>query len=490
MNRWDLVQELFETTVGLEPHERERYLREHTDGDLALMRDVEALAAADAQALDAFDRGATQLLLELRNDRSTEQAPEALVGATFDAYRVDAHLSSGGMAHVYRATRTSAGTERRVALKVLRAGLDTEAFLQRFQRERRTLATLEHEHIVAFLDAGALPDGRPYLVMEYVEGRRLSEWGAQASRTERLRLFLSILAAVQYAHHSLVVHRDLKPSNILVTDKGTPKLLDFGVAAVLEEDDDPRTPLTPAYASPEQLRGAPVTTATDVYSLGVVLHELLCGALPAEGVVPDLPADLVAVLARACSVDPSARYASADALADDLRRWLAHEPVHARANTWGHRLSLGLRRHRYAAALTAAVLVALVAGWVGSDLARRRAETEASAGWGAHAQARGAARVFKDWLTTSVAQDPGLFADATEHLEASLRQGLERYPETETLVRMTLAELYLGRGDRERAAPHAERAWELAQGTRGVGRGDRERAALLHAQTGSPAPDR
>lgn len=479
MKRWQLIQELFEATAGLDAPERERVLRERTGDDSELGREVEALVAADTTPAGELDRSATDLLLELR----AEPPAADLVGLEFGAYRLDAHHSSGGMAHVYRATRTSAGTERRVALKVLRPGLDTDSLLQRFQRERETLAALEHDHIVAFLDAGALPDGRPFLVMEFVEGEPLSRWGRSASQRECIELFLQVLTAVQYAHRSLVVHRDLKPSNLLVTAQGVPKLLDFGVASVLEaegEDTAVGVPMTPAYASPEQLRGEPVTTATDVYSLGVLLYELLSGELPeSANSSGDLPADLAAIRCKACAPEPAQRYASVDRLADDLRRYLVHEPVAARPPSWIWRARLLLRRQRYALAVGAAVLVALVAGWIASDLARQRAERDASMGWGAHAQAKGASQVYEEWLTATVAGDAVLLTDAIEHLEQSLRRDLSEHPETETLLHLTLAELYLEREDGQGAAPHAERAWELAQKTVGIGRFDRARAGRL-----------
>ena len=389
------------------------------------------------------------------------------------------------MSHVYRATRSSAGTERRVALKVLRPGLDTRAFLDRFQRERQTLAALEHEHVVAFVDAGALPDGRPFLVMEYVDGVPLTAWARDVELNARLELFLQVLRAVQYAHQKLVVHRDLKPSNVLVTSQGVPKLLDFGVASVLATERasaEDGGPLTPAYASPEQLRGDPVTTASDVFSLGVLLHELVAGRLPRaapDPVAGEVPADLGAVIRRALAADPAQRYRSADHLADDLRRWLSAEPVSARPATWSYRASLFARRHRWPLAVAAAIVAALAIGWIGSDLDRRLAEQDAGIGWGAHAQAKAAARVFESWIASASAADPALADAAAAHLERALEQDLAELPEAETMVRLALADLYLDRGDALRASAHAERAWELARTTRGVGRAERERARRL-----------
>jgi len=310
MSRWQLEQELFEETAALEA--RARVLRERTGGDEELARRVERLVAADAHPLAALEGSATGVLLALRD----EPAPETLCGTTFGPYRVDAYVASSGMAHVYRATRSSAGTERRVALKVLRPGLAGEDFLARFRRERETLAALVHEHVVAFLDVGALPDGRPFLVMEYVEGAPLTIWARGVSLGRRLELFLQVLAVVQYAHQKLVLHRDLKPSNVLVTAQGAPKLLDFGIATALEPVDQVAGtpgPFTPGYASPEQLRGESVSTASDVYALGVLLREL--GTVDAgDGGPRRLPGDLAAAHLEATLQDEVAELPEAETL--------------------------------------------------------------------------------------------------------------------------------------------------------------------------------
>ena len=487
MKHWRLLQELFDATVDLEPDARARLLRERAAGDRELVRLVEGLATADRAPLSGFERTAADLLAAL----GPEAPPEALCGRTFGAYRVEQHLSSGGMGHVYRATRSAAGTERRVALKVLRPSLDLDAFLARFQRERRVLAALEHEHVVAFLDAGALPDGRPFLVMEYVDGVPITEWARATSATPRRRieLFLRVCAAVQYAHRMLVVHRDLKPSNVLVTAQGSPKLLDFGVASVLADGAEPeaRAPFTPAYAAPEALAGARPTAASDVYSLGVLLAELLGGDLPRSGRGAALGRDLGAIVAKAVEQDPARRYESVDRLIDDLRAHLSGEPVAARGGGWRYRAACTARRRRWSLAAATAVVAALVVGWVSSDLGRRSAEREAGRGWRAHAEVKAVARVLEGWVLASAGEDAGRAARAAAHLEQALAGDLGAFPEAETLVRMTLARLYLDRGEPARAREHAERAWELAQTTSGVGPAERARAAELRALAGGAA---
>jgi serine/threonine-protein kinase len=235
-----------------------------------------------------------------------------------------------------------------------------------------------------------------------------------------------------------------------------------------------------------------VTTASDVYSLGVLLRELATGDAGAAGdgaerARSSLGGDLAAIVQKAIAPLPRERYSSADELAGDLRRFLASEPVAARRATWAYRTHLFARRNRWPLALAAAIVVAAVAGWIGSDLRRRSAEREASRGWGAHAQAKTAARAFEEWIVSAAAADPALGAAAAAHLEATLRGRVAELPEAETVVRLALAELYLQLDDRARAAPHAERAAMLAHSTSGVGEPEQRRAAELLERCGAPA---
>ena len=351
-------------------------------------------------------------------------AAQALTGQMIGAYALVAPLGRGGMGSVWLAARTDGRFERRAAVKFLNiaiAGLGGE---ERFKREGAILARLAHPHIAQLLDAGVTSSGQPYLIIEYVEGDDIVRY-CDAHRLEvgaRLRLFLDVLAALAHAQTNLVVHRDIKPSNVLVTVDGRVKLLDFGIAKLLAQESGSGTPtqltrdgggaLTPLFAAPEQVTGGPVTTATDVYGCGLLLYELLTGQHPA-GPGPHSPLDLVKVIvetepphmsetvrpaaagaetvharaagraatpdrlgrmlrgdldtivAKALKKNPQERYASAAAMADDLRRYLAHEPIGARPDTLAYRTAKFVRRNRTAVVLTGLAVLAIAAGIIG-----------------------------------------------------------------------------------------------------------------------------
>jgi len=308
-------------------------------------------------------------------------------GAAVGPYRLLDRIGQGGMGEVYRAVR-AADFETQVAIKVVKRGMDTEFVLQHFCRERQILAALNHPNIARLLDGGAV-DGRPYLVMDYIEGVPITDYAErnELSTEARLRLFRIVCAAVEYAHQRLIVHRDLKPANILVTAAGEPKLLDFGIAKLLENSADCTVTsvalLTAECASPEQARGEPVTTASDVYALGVLLFELLSGERPYRftsrtpheiarviceterrrpGAIRPLPADLDNIVMKAMHKDARLRYRSAADLSADIERFLEGRPVTARPATLAYRAGKLLRRHRRAAAAATVAGIALSAG--------------------------------------------------------------------------------------------------------------------------------
>ena len=393
------LKELVGEALDLAAAERAAYLDLACGGDETLRREAATLLDLEDQAGD---------FLESSPMRGVEPPP--LAGTRLGAYRLLERLGSGGMGDVYLAERADGAFEQRVAVKVIRARAGLGELTERFTSERQLLAELEHPNIAGLLDGGATGDGRPYLVMEYVEGRPIDIYcRAEDLPVEaRLRLFLKVCAAVQHAHRHLVIHRDLKPANILVTAAGEPKLLDFGVAKDLGgAGKTPETrllvPVTPEYASPEQLTGEPATTAFDVYALGVVLYELLAGESPFSGDDPlsgrsraapptkpsarldgrgsrarrlrrRLAGDLDHVVLRALEPDPSKRYPSVEQLARDLERHLSGQPLETRSGAL-YRLGKSARRHWRA--LAAAVAVAVLAGfWLDGALERRQLERQ------------------------------------------------------------------------------------------------------------------
>jgi eukaryotic-like serine/threonine-protein kinase len=386
--RWQRITDLFHAAADLSPDEQREFLRSRSGGDEALVSEVEALLLEDRTPDSLLDRPLPDVARPLL-------APEALDGQ-LGPYRVVRLLGEGGMGVVYLVERADVGS--RAALKLLRDAWLSPSRRMRFQSEQRTLAQLDHPAIAQLHDAGTLPDGTPWFAMEFVEGVPITEYcrSRNVSLAERLRLFRAVCEAVQHAHRHAVIHRDLKPSNILVKPDGTVKLVDFGIAKQLEALDPTTEPtrtglrlLTPAYAAPEQFEGKRLGVHTDVYALGVVLYELLTGALPfdlagtapheaarrileSDPVRPSLVAhtslsasraawaDLDVLCLTAMHRDPARRYRSVEALIRDLDHHLRGEPLDARPDTVRYRLGKFLRRHRGAVAAAALVTLAVI----------------------------------------------------------------------------------------------------------------------------------
>jgi eukaryotic-like serine/threonine-protein kinase len=396
--RWSEVKTVLSGVLDAGPTERTEILNRLCGADTELRTTVESLLAMESKA-DQFD---TAVLpgAAFWGD-ATDKAPVEI-----GPYTILKEIGRGGMGVVYLADRADGEYDKRVAIKLITGARPDRNLDQRFRRERQILAQLEHPGIARLLDGGATLTGQPYLVMEYVEGPPLLAWcnEHQLPIAARLKLFLSVCEAVAYAHQKLIVHRDLKPGNILVTPAGDPKLLDFGLARVLDSDTDteitqagPRL-MTVAYASPEQIRGERQTVASDVYSLGVILYELLTAhrpyqlanasfaetirvtceqePLPPSQLNGRLRGDLETILLKSLAKDPSLRYATVDEFAADLRRHIDGQPIHARPATFSYRAGKFLRRHRIAipAAALAAALILSFAGlsWFEARRAQRR----------------------------------------------------------------------------------------------------------------------
>lgn len=438
--RWKQIKELFSGALEQDAGKRDAFLRRACSGDEALRAEVVSLLASADDG-----RAATSKVFRAVSAQPAEQVPEEedpMLGRRVGDYRIDRRIGYGGMAAVYLASRADDQFRMQVAVKVLRPDLDRAELSRRFLNERQTLAALDHPNIVKLLDGGTTDEGLPYLVMDYVEGKPIDEYCDSHSLAiqQRLHLFCKVCEGVDCAHQHRVIHRDLKPNNVLVTGEGVPKLLDFGIAKMLDPVDPSQASitrtanrhLTPAYASPEQVRGEAVTIATDIYSLGVVLYHLLSGHRPyrleqhtpaameraiceqepespstaidradsqtlpdgttvsitAENVSrtrelpPDklrrsLRGDLDNIVLKALQKDPQRRYASVDELSRDIRRHLDHQPVLARPTTWVYRASRFVRRHR--TEVMAAVVGALVSlGAIGYSVRERHSAAERS----------------------------------------------------------------------------------------------------------------
>jgi len=431
--RWNKIQSLFDKALELNPSERENFLKQECGNDTELFDEVISLLSADEKQHSIFSGSATDYIAV---------ADANLDGKTFGNYRAIKQIGSGGMGSVYLAERADGQFEQKVALKVVKPGMNSREIISRFEEERQILARLQHPNIARLLDGGISELGLPYFTLEYVEGKPITEYCDENNLTieERLKLFKKVCEAVLYAHQNLVIHRDIKPSNILVQKDGTVKLLDFGIAKVFEEDEDQKfvtrtgmRVMTPEYASPEQVRGEAVSTATDIYSLGLILYQLLTGcppyevtstsALEMERIIcltkpqkpstmvtkifssvdhrkktsPDyisqkrktsipklrkrISGDLDNICLMAIRKEPERRYSSIAQFIADLDNHLTGLPIIARKSTAGYRTKKFIQRHRVGVVIIslAVFIIAIVTIFYTIQLAeeRDRAQREA-----------------------------------------------------------------------------------------------------------------
>jgi serine/threonine-protein kinase len=515
--RWRVVKALFDQALEQPSAAREQWVSSATAGDPGLRREVESLLDALRDERDRFEPSATISLEELAGG-----ADPALpgVGDRIGPYRLIRQVGQGGMGVVFEAYRDDDHYQKRVAIKTISRGMDSALILRRFRYERQILARLEHRNIAGLLDGGVADSGQPYFALEYVEGHPIDLY-CEAKRLdvrERLQLFRQVCGAVQYAHTNLVIHRDLKPSNILVTADGTVKLLDFGIAKLLREDDGSDgegltqpgvVPLTTAYASPEQVKGEAVTTATDVFSLGLVLYKVLSGRHPFAHDVPSgeetrrrirevmppppsavagdrrlqriLRGELDSIVLMAIRKEQGRRYGSVEQLGEDLLRYLAGLPVAAQPDSAGYRLRKFVRRNRTAVAAGLVAALALLAG-LGATLwqariARQQRDRARMEGVRAERMNQflqgtlGAAD--PSWY--SAADRPGPKATIDTFLDAAGRRAeseLVGEPEVLADVLRTLGKANQTRRRLDLARPQLERARELHLRLRGPGSTD------------------
>jgi eukaryotic-like serine/threonine-protein kinase len=435
--QWQKVKRLLDDAIELSPTERAAFLHSLSADEPEVRREVESLLRAHEAQPDFLE---PPDICGAANDASSSDTSAAWLGRVLGSYRLLELIGEGGMGAIFRAVRADGLHDRPVAVKLIRSGLSKEFFLRRFNEERRILASLDHPNIARLLDGGASPEGMPYVVMEFVDGVPIDEFCTrrQLSIRKRLELFRVVCGAVQYAHQNLIVHRDLKPANILVTSDGQPKLLDFGIAKIR----DPRQGseversltllpiMTPDFASPEQVRGAAITTASDIYSLGVILYVLLTGQRPygsaqrtpheimkavcettplkpsgtvlhdsttasPEGASAQrtltadsarreryrlrraLRGDIDSIVLKALRKDARERYATVEQLSEDIRRHLEGLPVKARRGTAGYRLRKFTARHAASVSVAAVVAGVLIASVIVSVREARVARVEA-----------------------------------------------------------------------------------------------------------------
>lgn len=512
---WTMVSEVFGDSLDLPQDERERFVRERCEGRPAERDAVLRLLVADQDAAPEFpgqlDPADLEAAATVLDDTPSRIGPWQLVR----------EIGEGGMGQVFLAERADGQFEQRVAIKLLKRGMDSHAILARFLRERRILAGLEHPNIARLLDGGIAEDGRPYFVMEHVDGQAITRYSDERRMPvgDRLALFQQVCVALEYAHRNLVVHRDLKPSNILVTSDGHPKLLDFGIAKLLTATDGDHAdtlteagarPMTPEYAAPEQFTGGPISTSTDVYSLGVVLHELLAGSRPrrkdalstsdsgpsslsaaaaaisspaAAALSTDaahlrrtLSGDLDTIVATALRTEPERRYSSVAALREDIRRYQQQLPILARPDTLGYRASRFIRRNRAAVAASAA-LALLTGAFVVTTLRQARA-LEAERDRARH-EAEAASQVSDFLVGIFEVADP-MMAGAGDSIRARelLDRGAERMeddlagqPELQARMLSVIGQAYDNLSRSDLAEPLLARAVELLRtGTDGSSR--------------------
>jgi len=483
--RWLRIQALFSEAVDTPPGRRGQWLREACEGDDDLLRNVESLLLAGEEA-------------ESFLEHAIQEAAVAVVHQRIGPYQLVRSLGRGGMGTVFLAVRADDEYQSKVAIKLIRTGLDSPDLRARFRSERQILANLDHPNIARLLDGGTTESGAPYVVMEFVEGKTILEYCGQEklSTTERLKLFRKVCAAVESAHQHLVVHRDIKPGNVLVNADGEPKLLDFGIAKLLDEAQSPNSTqthvplLTPAYASPEQIRGEPVTTTTDVYSLGVLLYELLTGSSPYQTTTADrvaieravceeepkkpsavlsadrqdqrrhLIGDLDNIVLMAMRKESAHRYASVGQLSEDIERYLNGYPILARQSSWSYRTGKFVRRHKPGVAASVGVLILIIGyGLSMAVLAARIASERDRAEWVS-------SFLVDIFRVSDPSESRGNTVTAREILDkgaATIDTDFDDQPLQAAMLKDVIGRVYQGLGLHDRAIPLLEDALSTRQ---------------------------
>ena len=521
-NRLEQIRNIFDEVLNLPPEQRSNALDFKCGEDVNLKKEVLSLLESVEDPDDFLEPPQSE------EKKLNEKDP--LIGKHIGPYLIEGEAGVGGMGIVYAGKRDDKYFDQKVAIKILKHGFTSGYFLKRFFRERQTLANLQHPNIARLLDGGSTDDGLPYLVLEFIDGDSITEYCDKNKLTikERLELFRIVCSAVQYAHQNLVIHRDLKPGNILVDKEGKPKLLDFGIAKLLDEDLEDGSEgltrtgvwhLTPDYASPEQIKGEQITTASDIYSLGILLYQILTGHQPykittssvvainstllemelkkpsdkiidteeikaADGTItiisPEtvsslrkekteklkqhLQGDLDNIILKAISKEPERRYASVEQFSEDIRRHLIGLPVIARSDTVGYRVSKFIKRHKLGVAFTAAFILFLLISVIGIRIQANIAADERD---NAKIEAEKFERVNKFLQNMLSSVNPDEIGrdvkvhDVLDKAAEDVEKELKDKPEIESAIRRTLGNTYTSLGEYDLAKIHLVKALEI-----------------------------
>ena len=526
LDNWDKIKSLFLEVIDLPPEERAAYLDKKCKDDLSLRKEVESLIESDQKVESFLEKPIIQ-----NDELNTEStSPDSFIGMKIGNYQIEKKIGEGGMAVVYSAIRIDDQFKKSVAVKFIKRGMDTDEIIKRFSIEQQALAGLDHPFIAKIIDGGTTENGLPYFIMELVEGEPIDQYCRNKDLTiqEKLKLFRKVCSAVQYAHQNLIVHRDIKPGNIFIKPDGTPKLLDFGISKLLNSSNEQTNLtksgfklMTPEYASPEQFKGQQITIATDIYSLGVVLYELLTGNFPykfrnslpheiervicttepekpstsanryknenpergnsnedsylnisksnykdLEKVKRKLAGDIDNIVLKAMQKEPERRYSTVEQFSEDIRRHLEGLPIFARKNSIGYRSKKFFERHRVGVITAFLLLLSIIIGSIGIIVQSNVAAKERDR---AMLEAKKSERINAFLQDIFAAPNPEIegkdvkVVDVLKNASEKINKELSDDPETKAAVMYTIGTTYIGLGLYDDAEKYLKNSLDISE---------------------------